>query len=297
LESAVSSSGNNPAPLDEPLTPPPAAAEIGPIRLPVENPPWNFWDIVRLVIVAIFAIGDFGVLAVARALHYLGPQPEAELARDPRIIVPAQFAAYLVLFVAMVVLVRLRGFAFWRHGPLEEVKDGVVRHLKEAARIVEGEGAVLAMENEYSTCNNNVARTLELIEAVGSPNLKLLYDPGNDVHDQEGEVACPDSYDLARGRFVHMHLKDPARDPQTGEVSTKAIGEGDVCIEPLMRAIIADGYSGYISLETHYRREPMAHEIQRLPVGDSFSAGGYVASRECLEKWFAILRRITGETA
>lgn len=110
----MSSSGNNPAPLDEPLTPPPAAAEIGPIRLPVENPPWNFWDIVRLVIVAIFAIGVFGVLAVARALHYLGPQPEAELARDPRIIVPAQFAAYLVLFVAMVVLVRLRGFAFWR---------------------------------------------------------------------------------------------------------------------------------------------------------------------------------------
>ena len=189
---------------------------------------------------------------------------------------------------------QVRGFAFWRHGPLEDVKEDVVRHLKEAARIVEAEGMVLALENEYSTCNNNVARTLDLIESVGSANLKLLYDPGNDVHDEEGERAWPDSYDLARGHFTHMHLKDPARDPETGAVSTFAIGEGDVCIEELMAALVRDGYEGTISLETHYRREPLEHEIQRLPVGDTFSAGGYVASRECLEKWFAILRRVTG---
>lgn len=189
---------------------------------------------------------------------------------------------------------QVRGFAFWRRGPLEGVKNEVVRHLKEAARIVEGEGVTLALENEYSTCNNNVARTLDLIESVGSANLKLLYDPGNDVHDEEGERAWPDSYELARNRFQHMHLKDPARDPETGEITTRAIGEGDVQVEPLMSALLRDGFTGTISLETHYRREPLEHEVQRLPVGDSFSAGGYVATRECLEKWFAILHRATG---
>lgn len=188
---------------------------------------------------------------------------------------------------------QVRGFAFWRRGPLEDVKDVITGHLKEAARIVEGEGITLALENEYSTANNNVARTLELIEAVGSPNLALLYDPGNDVYDPEGEQPWPESYERARGHFTHMHLKDPARDPKSGEISTRAIGEGDVQIEPLMAALVRDGFTGAVSLETHYRREPMDHEVQRLPAGDSFSAGGYVATRECLEKWFAILRRVT----
>lgn len=186
---------------------------------------------------------------------------------------------------------RVRGFAFWKRGPLEDRKDRIVAHLKEAAQIAESEGVVIALENEYSTANNNVRRTLELIEAVGSPAMRLLYDPGNDVHDEEGEPAWPDSYDLARGHIYHMHLKDPKRDPQTGEVTTRPIGEGDIHADALMRALIADGYDGFISLETHYRREPLAHEIARLPQGENFSAGGYVATRECLEKWFGILER------
>lgn len=188
---------------------------------------------------------------------------------------------------------RVRGFAFWKRGPLEERMDRIVPHLKEAASIAEGEGVVIGLENEYSTANNNVRRTLELLEAVDSPAMRLLYDPGNDVHDEEGEPAWPDSYELAKGRIYHMHLKDPKRDPETGDVSTRPIGEGDIHAEDLMRALIADGYDGTISLETHYRREPMAHEIARLPRGEDFSAGGYVATRECLEKWLAILEKVT----
>lgn len=192
---------------------------------------------------------------------------------------------------------QVRGFAFWRRGPLEGVMPEVAAHLKEAARIAEGEGAVLALENEFSTCNNNVARTLQLIEAVDSPALRLLYDPGNDVFDEEGEIAWPDSYELARGRFSHMHLKDPKRDPNTGQIVTMAIGEGEVNVPALMAALLGDGFTGTVSLETHYRREPMESEVQRLPLGASFSAGGYVATRECLEKWFAILEELSGAAA
>lgn len=188
---------------------------------------------------------------------------------------------------------RVRGFAFWKHGPLEERKDRIVPYLKEAAKIAEGEGVVIALENEYATANNNVRRTLELLEAVDSPAMRLLYDPGNDVHDEEREPAWPDSYQLAKGRIYHMHLKDPKRDPETGEVTTLAIGHGDIHAEDLMRTLIADGYSGCISLETHYRRDPLPHETERLPQGEGFSAGGYVATRECLENWFAILRRVS----
>lgn len=110
----MSSFGNNPAPPDEQLTPPPAAAAIDPIRLPLENPPWTFWDVLRLLVITIVSIGLFGAIAVGMAIHRLGQQAAADAARDPRLAVPAQFAAYVVLILAMVVLVHLRGAAFWR---------------------------------------------------------------------------------------------------------------------------------------------------------------------------------------
>ena len=186
----------------------------------------------------------------------------------------------------------VRGFAFWKRGPLEPVKAEIASYLREAGRVAEGEGCIIALENEFSTYNCNVARTLEIMEAVDSPAVQLLYDPGNDVHDTEGEIAWPDSYDLARGKFIHMHLKDPKKDPTTGDIRTLAIGDGDVHILELMRSVIRDRYTGYISLETHYRRKPMSHEVQSLPKGEDFSEGGYVASRECLENWFAILKTV-----
>lgn len=185
----------------------------------------------------------------------------------------------------------VRGFAFFRRGPFEPVKDRIVRYLKEAAKVAEGEGAVLALENEFSTYNCNVGRTLELIDAVGSDSVKLLFDPGNDIHDQEGEVAWPDSYDLAIGRMVHMHLKDPKRNAD-GTVTTLAIGDGDIHASEMLRTLARSGYKGYVSLETHYRREPLTAEMARIPQGEDFSAGGWVASRECLDKWFEIAERV-----
>lgn len=99
-------------PPHDPL-PPPMASEISPFAPPVEDPPWTIWAVVRLVVLTILAIAVFGAVAMGVALHYFGGTTE-ELARDPRVAVPAQFAAYIVLFVAMVAAVRMRGFPFWR---------------------------------------------------------------------------------------------------------------------------------------------------------------------------------------
>lgn len=183
----------------------------------------------------------------------------------------------------------VRGFAFWRHGPLDAVKGKVVRQLEKAARIVESEGLTLALENEYTTNNNNVQRTLELMDAVGSPNLGLIFDPGNDVHEPEGELPWPDAYDMARPRMVHMHLKDPYRDKETGQVYTGPIGKGDTYVPETMAALVESGYDGYISLETHYVEEPTPAEVEALPETVRPSAGAWLASRDCLDRWMAIL--------
>lgn len=81
----------------------------------IDDPPWSFWDVVRIAVIAVVAVGFFSIAAMVFAMQgQLGRNAAADLARNPRVVVPAQFAAYLVVIGYMVALVRLRGKAFWR---------------------------------------------------------------------------------------------------------------------------------------------------------------------------------------
>jgi membrane protease YdiL (CAAX protease family) len=81
----------------------------------VENPPWSGWDVVRIVVVGVFAIALFSIASLwvgARSGLFRG-MTAAELARDPLLIIPAQFAAYMVLVLFMYAVVRReRGYRF-----------------------------------------------------------------------------------------------------------------------------------------------------------------------------------------
>ena len=80
----------------------------------------------RIVVVGVVVIGIFGVAAVwiAAASHLFRGMPPVQLARDPLLIIPAQFAAYMVLVFFMYAVVRReRGYRFlpavcwnWPHG-------------------------------------------------------------------------------------------------------------------------------------------------------------------------------------
>jgi membrane protease YdiL (CAAX protease family) len=80
----------------------------------VENPPWNLWDVLRIVVVALITIGLFGMVAMALAAHGEKSREVLErLARNPRVVIPAQMAAYLVVIGYMVAIVKLAGRPFW----------------------------------------------------------------------------------------------------------------------------------------------------------------------------------------
>jgi uncharacterized protein len=80
-----------------------------------EDLPWGIWDVVRIAVVAIIAIGVFSIVAMGVAIANAGAvrASAADLARNPRVVVPAQFSAYLVVVVYMMLLVRSRGRPFW----------------------------------------------------------------------------------------------------------------------------------------------------------------------------------------
>ncbi len=81
-----------------------------------ENPAWGIGDVIRIAVVAVLGIGFFSMVAMGVALYGAGKTQAAaaELARDPRVVIPAQFAAYVVVVLYMVSLVRRRGQAFWQ---------------------------------------------------------------------------------------------------------------------------------------------------------------------------------------
>ncbi len=133
-------------PADVPLTPEPSAhgtvssLDLRPRRR--EDPPWSGWDVLLIVFVAMVAIALFSVTAFALALRtsaFHGASA-TEVARDARIVVPVQLAAYLVVVAFMYLMVRRGyGYHFW---------DAVRWHWPENgwAYLLGGVGLALAIE-------------------------------------------------------------------------------------------------------------------------------------------------------
>jgi len=75
--------------------------------------PWGLWDVIIIAVVAVIAIGLFSMLALGVALHSQPGATPADVARNPRVVIPSQFAAYIVVVLFMVKLLRSRGWRFW----------------------------------------------------------------------------------------------------------------------------------------------------------------------------------------
>lgn len=130
-------------------------------------------------------------------------------------------------------------------------------------------GLRLAMEIEH-VCS--VALGTEAVELLTAPELELLgvvWDPGNEAHFL-GRKPDPGPLAELRSAVFHVHVKDASPDKWV------RLGTGVVDWPAQLRALIAIGYDGYLSMETHYE----------LPDG-----GGEPATRESVQA----LRELTAD--
>lgn len=147
---------------------------------------------------------------------------------------------------------KVRIFSYWRVKEPEKAYPHVVERLKKATALAEQNKILLVLENEPSC---NVATGAELgriLREINSPWLRGNWDPGNAA--VMNEIPYPDGYSHVRGLFRHVHVKDAARDPQTGKWRWRPVGGGVIDFHGQFEALIKDGYDGTMSLETHYRR-------------------------------------------
>jgi len=183
----------------------------------------------------------------------------------------------------------IRVFTFWKRGPSAPVWDRIKRQFAPAVPIAEESGVVLAIENEPSTYCATADETRRFVTEVGSPAVRLVWDPGNEIHAEDGITPYPDAYNLVKDLMVHVHVKDGARDPATGTPRVVPIGDGDIDFVGQFTELLSSGYAGYASLETHWRPTALTEDVLNQPGGEGFSEAGEYASDLCLHNLMKIL--------
>ena len=184
----------------------------------------------------------------------------------------------------------IRGFDFWKCGAT--VAERAAKYAP-IVDICEEFGVYCVIENEPATHGGCPAKVLDLVKAIGSPRVKLLFDPGNTPFYADDVCPYPDDYELVKDWLIHVHIKDAVR--ENGDGRAVCIGTGLVDYPGFLAALRRDGYDGYMCLETHYRLAAQLDESQlALPGGSAFSQGAAAASRESIAALKALINDIQG---
>lgn len=186
----------------------------------------------------------------------------------------------------------IRIFTFWLKPPFPSW-DEIVEKLLPAVKLVEGTNLILGIENEPSTMATNAKKVVEVLKRLNHPQVKAVWDLGNDVFDPDREVPYPNGYEAVKPWIVHIHIKDGKWNDEEKRFVPTPIGEGEVDYLGQFKALVRDGYQGYLSLETHWRpTTQLPEEIVQMPKGEQFSYMGDVATRECLTRLIALLKQV-----
>lgn len=143
----------------------------------------------------------------------------------------------------------IRVFSYWRSVDPDGCFDGVVEALLGLAEKAKEADLIIGLENEHACNIGTAAEAARVLAAAEHPNLRLVWDPANAL--VAGEDPFPHGYGLLpRKRIVHVHAKDCHMDghrPVWGPLGTRRVDwKGQVA------ALLADGYTGWLSLETHW---------------------------------------------
>jgi L-ribulose-5-phosphate 3-epimerase len=155
----------------------------------------------------------------------------------------------------------IRIFDFWRLDDQAPHRGAIDERLRQAAIRVGKKGVTLNLENEPACNTATGAEAGRLLDAVREPALMLNWDPGNAA--SRGETAYPDGYaKLPKQRIGHVHCKDAVK-KEGGGTEWASMGKGIVDWAGQFRALKKDGYTGALSLETHWRGGLTPEEASR----------------------------------
>jgi sugar phosphate isomerase/epimerase len=157
-----------------------------------------------------------------------------------------------------------------------------VDRIRELAGRAEQAGLVLLHENCTGWAATNTERMLDLLDAVDSPALRLLFDTGN------GIAYGYQAYDMLADiltHVAHVHVKDVEGSAANPVYTLPGVGQARVA--DCLRLLLRSGYTGVWSLEPHLTLRPHAGNEAGHAEGDKTGQGchdGFVASGLALEQ-------------
>ena len=154
-------------------------------------------------------------------------------------------------------------------------RDEVLTRMTALAEVAAGSNVTLVHENEKEIYGDIPRRCLDIVTSVSAPQLQLAWDPANFV--QVGVRPFTDGYAMLRPHVRYIQVKDALL--ADGSVVVAGAGDGEVV--ETVRALRADGFDGFFSLEPH--------------LGDTSSAGAYSGPELFTQAWKAFTDLLTSE--
>ena len=141
---------------------------------------------------------------------------------------------------------RIRVFSFYvPAGEAATYRDEVIERMRALTERAAQAGVTLLHENEKEIYGDIPERCHDILAAIGSPALRMAFDPANFV--QVGVRPMADAWPLLADYPTHVHITDAV----FADGSVRPAGEGDGAVGELLAALVARGYQGFLTLEPH----------------------------------------------
>jgi 3-dehydroshikimate dehydratase len=140
----------------------------------------------------------------------------------------------------------IRMFSFFvPEGQADAHRDEVMRRIEALLEAAQGHPVTLLHENERHIYGDIPSRCRDLMETFDTPRLRFTFDPANFVLCEVRPFS--EGWELLKDYTVYLHIKDALMD----EGKVVPAGQGDGELEPLLHALVEQGFDGFASLEPH----------------------------------------------
>lgn len=180
--------------------------------------------------------------------------------------------------------IRLFSFYLPAGDPPDRWRGAVMEKLRRIVGIFRDAGILALHENEKDIYGDTAARCRDLIETIGEPSFRAIFDFANFIQCGEAPEEC---YRILKPYIREFHIKDALADSRENVVCGS--GNGHIR-EILTDAVQKGGYRGFLTLEPHL---VLFDALQSLELADASQIIGTPKARDGKDGYAMQYRALT----